>query len=485
MAKMQGPSFNQIMMLGGLGIAAIAAYEVYVNLPNIQAAIQSALNPVNMYQQQGYYCPSGGVPSPTGLCPNGQPAINSSQFNQLASMAGGCSDGSIVNPSTGRCANGSLPMSTGGYGSYNPLTGQYQTGYPQTSVCNDGSQPNPYNGLCANGSVPTSVGTGVNNALMSPYGAPSSVYPTIAGGVGVPGGTTFTDPTTGQVYDPTTGALLTPGGSYTTPSLASPYSSIFPTLSPLAGNGIFCGDGSNPSATGMCSNGQQAIGWPQSSPPTPAPTSTTPVATTITTANPSGTMGCADGSTASSTTGLCANGQAPSVSLPAGTTTSPTGAVPVTATPTGTGTTTVTPTPAPAPVPTTVTPQTSTQPVTQTSPAPVTTTTTSQPVGAQPGAPGGSGGQPSLGGSFNRFSGQQQSSNMNNRWGGRFGYVGYQSEGAMIAAQAFAYTPRDRTRASVTSYSSVRPKIGNSPITTEVFGRRYFPQQPIYVSNSR
>lgn len=439
---MKGPSFDQIMMLGGLGLAGLVIYEIWTNQASISAAIQNALNPVNMYQQQGYYCPSGGVPGPTGLCPNGQPAINQSQFNQIASMSGGCSDGSIVNPATGRCANGSVPM--GGYGAG-------ALGYPQTSVCNDGSQPNPVNGLCANGSIPTSVGTGVNNAMLSPYGAPQYVSPTITGGQGIPGQTTFTDPTTGQVYDPTTGQLLTPGGSYNTPSLASPYTSIFPVLNPLQGGGIGCADGSQPNAIGQCANGQQAISLPVGQ-----QQSQQPVATTITTPNQqTGTMSCADGS--SPVNGQCANGQQPTTMLPANTPVPPTGAVPVTAGPT--------PAPAPAPV-------TSTPPVTQTSTQPVATTSSQQQfvqnfMNQQQG--------------LNRISGQQGGGMTRSK----FGYVGYQSEGAMIAAQAFGHTPRDPNRASVTSYSSVRPKIGNSPITSEVFGRRFFTQTPIYVSNTR
>ena len=435
-----GPSFNQLMMLGGVGVAGIVLYELWINQANIQATIQNVLNPTNVYTQQGYYCPQGGTPSSTGICPNGQMAITSAQQQQ---MMGQCSDGSIVNPTTGRCANGSLPTPSG-TSPYGTGYGAGGTGYPQTSVCNDGSQPNQVNGLCANGSYPSTVGTGVNNAMSSPYGAPQYVQPSIMGGVGVPGTTTFTDPTTGQMYDPSTGQLMTPGGAYNVPSLATPYGSIFPQLSPLQGPGFNsqyqtgCSDGSTPGANGLCYNGQPAV-------------TASPVATTITTANPTGGMSCADGSTAAN--GLCANGQPPVTTLPTTTTPTPSGTVPVTATPTATGSTLAPVIPvAPTPTPTPVTP------------TPVTTPTVTQ--------------GPTTTHQRNRFSNQQQNQST---YPAR-SYVGYQNEGAMIAAQAFGYKQQDRSRATVTTQSSVRSKMGNSPITTELFNRRFYTSNPIYVS---
>ena len=199
-----------------------------------------------------------------------------------------------------------------------------------------------------------------------------------------------------------------------------------------------CSDQSTPNVnTGLCANGTQPAFSGYGPPPL------APQPTTVTTANPTGGMSCADGSMASN--GLCANGQPPITTLPTTATPTATGAVPVVATPTATGSTLAPVIPvAPTPTPTPVTTPTVT-------PGPTTTTPTATSINRQTRYPYRS-------------------------------YMGYQSEGSMIAAQAFGYKQQDRSRATVTTQSSVRSKMGNSPITTELFNRRFYTSNPIYVS---
>jgi hypothetical protein len=164
-------TLNQLLLFGGV---AVAGYLVWTNQGQIIAAVQQITNP----QQAA------------------APASGSSALN-LTSSSGGCANGGPTDPTTGLCSDGSAPLNS--------------------------ASPSLGAGL---GPGPSAVGTGVNNSLTTGI-PPIGVTPTISGGADVGGagvsadtGPTFTDPITGQTYNPGTGQILSPGGSTQIPNFS-------------------------------------------------------------------------------------------------------------------------------------------------------------------------------------------------------------------------------------------------------------------------
>ncbi len=93
---------------------------------------------------------------------------------------------------------------------------------------------------------PSPVATGVNNSML-PNQIPSSISPVVSGGADVGGpnvdsGPTFSDPITGQTFNPATGQILSPGGSTSIPNF-SPF--VEPQTVPFPGSA-----GSSPCGAG-------------------------------------------------------------------------------------------------------------------------------------------------------------------------------------------------------------------------------------------
>lgn len=249
-------TFNQLLLLGGV---AVGGYLIWTNQQQIMSFVQGLTNP-----------PTASVSGASSLNLTG----GSSPVSPVPS---GCANGSIPDPTTGLCSDGSAPLNTG-----------------------TGLSPGP-----------SPVGTGVNNSLLTGT-PPIGVTPTVSGGadVGGPGvnadtGPTFTDPVTGQTFNPATGQILSPGGSTQLPNFS-------PFIEPQVGSANLGAGASQCVQTQAC-----MIGY------TWSPTSCSCV--------PS--LGLQTGNTQ-----LCPNGQ------PA----NPDGTCPVSPTPTTT--TTISPNPTPTPV---------------------------------------------------------------------------------------------------------------------------------------
>lgn len=330
-------TFNQLLLLGGV---AVGGYLIWTNQGAITSFVQSLTNPAPAATASGSSSVNlTGVPSPT-------------------------------------------TMTTG--------TGASTTG------CANGSIPDPTTGLCSDGSIPSgqTVGTGVNNSLQLGQ-TPTGVVPTVSGGADIGGagvnsdnGPTFTDPITGQTYNPATGQILSPGGSTQVPNFS-------PFVEPQVGNANL-GPGVGGSLSKPCVQTQACmlgytwdpilcqcvqpggVGLQTGNPLCPngqtpnadgsCPTSTTPTTTTTTSPNPTTTT-TTPAQTAGTPTPTCPAGtfwnpviqqcNYPVVAPTAATSTAPTTtttSTPTSATiqpPTSTPTSTVTTTPIAAPTSTT------------------------------------------------------------------------------------------------------------------------------------